>query len=408
MAKTEKNPVVQLAISKLKFAPYQDSRKKSAVAWVRKQRKKFDVAKLGVIDVSYRGRKYWVVDGMARVLLLKEMGGTHIWAVVNKDLTYEEEATRFVVLNKERRKTTAFQEFFGEYEAKVPLIVSVVKVAKKYGFDILREAPGDNVIRCHSQVRKIVTAPNGLQIWDRTLNIIHTCWAGLPGALQNDLVRGLAFFIERHGDDPQVMAHLAQVLTVVHPASIQTEAYLRRQRHTGNGGYKTTYMIFLKIYNQSAQMKLACRLRTPLADTSRKHKAAADSQALFQLLLDTFKTDVRGPGFVFRRGGATQLAKRLREALGDQTAAQFAGEQGAKAFRAYVRKQRQKLSPQFALLCERWGVQYRDLLLRKKAQPARRAKKGSNGHGSKVGVGEVVFDATSSKSALDQLDMQAS
>jgi hypothetical protein len=399
--KEVKDCPVQLAIKHLQFAQYQDSRKKSAVAWVRKQRKQFDVAKLGVIDVSYRNKQYWVVDGMARVLLLKEVGGTHVWAVVNKGLTYEQEAKRFVVLNKERRKTTPFQEFYGEYEARVPLIVSVVKTAEKYGFNILKDAPGDGVIRCHSQVRRIIDVPNGLRIWDRTLNIIHTCWAGLPGALQNDLLRGLAFFIERHGDDPQVLKRLTQVLVVVHPSGIQTEAYLRRQQHTGNGGYKTTYTILREVYNKNAPVKLPCRLRTPLADTSRKHKAAAASQALFQFLLDTFKTDVRGPGFVFCRGGVTQLAKRLREVLGDQTAEQFAGAQGARLFRAYMRKQRQKLSPQFAVLCEQWGVKYQDLLLRKKkTKKAHKNNDKNNGRGSKK-TGEVIFDAMSSKTVLE-------
>lgn len=418
--KIEKTEIVQFAISKLKYAPYQESRMKSAVAWVRRQRKQFDAEKLGVIDVSYRDGTYWVVDGMARVLLLKEVGGTHIWAVVNRGLTYAEEAIRFVVLNKERRKTTPFQEFYGEYEARVPLIVSAVKTAEKYGFNILTESPGDDAIRCHSQVRKIITAPNGLRTWDRTLNIIHTCWAGLPGALQNDLLRGLAFFIDRHGDDSQVLKRLTQVLVVVHPSGIQTEAYLRRQQHTGNGGYKTTYVILLKVYNKSAPVQLASRLRTPLADTSQKHKAVVASQALFQQLLDTFKTDVRGPGFLFRKGGATLLAKRLQDALGDQTVEQFAGPLSAPAFRAYLRKQRQKLSPQFAMLCDDWGIQYQDLLLRKeearkvkkmprrtkKAMKAtkstRRTKKNSNGHGKEV-AGEVVFDATSSKTALEQL-----
>lgn len=101
------------------------------------------------------------------------------------------------------------------------------------------------------------------------------------------------------------------------------------------------------------------------------------------------------------------LAKRLSRAMGDQTAEQFAGAKAAKILRPYLRKQRQKLSPECAALCEHWGVAYEDLLLRKrKAQPVRRAKKSSNGHGSKEkeAVGTVIFDATSSRSVLDQLD----
>lgn len=407
MAKTKKSKIVQLEVAKLQYAPYQNSRKKSAVAWVRKRR--LDVTKLGVIDVSYRKGKYWVVDGMARVLLLKEAGGTHVWAVVNQGLTYEEEAKRFVVLDKERRKTTAFQEFYGEYEARDSRVVSIVELCQKYDYDMLSDAPGKNVVRCYNQIRQIAALPNGLNILDKVFEITRTSWAAFGGTTHGDMFRGLAHFIQHH-DVPGVVDRLKDTLLGIHPKTIHAEAYLRRGGNSGSGGHKMLYAILVESYNKEHSPKLASCLRTPLmrktpdkASSSPKRTKAPSK--LPASLGDVFKRDVRGSGFLFRRGGAALLAKRLQGILGDQTAEQFAGAKAASMFRAYARKQRQKLSPQFAELCERWGVEYQDLLLRKKkAQPARRAKKGSNGHGPKKATGEVIFDATSSKSMLDQLD----
>ncbi len=400
--RTIKNSVkdcpAQLEIKHLKFDQYQDARKKSAVAWVRQNLRKFDAAKLGVIDVSYRAGEYWVVDGMARVLLLKEVGGTHVWAVVNRGLTYEEEADRFVILNKERRKTTAFQEFYGEHEARKPHIVAIVKLCKEYGYDILSEAPGNNVIRCYRQIRQIVALPNGFDVLEQVFRVTRTCW-GDWNATHGDLLRGLAHFVQQHGDVPGVMDRMTEKLFGVHPKKIQAEAYLKRGGNSGGGGYKMIYAILLDRYNKGSASKLPLRLRTPLV--RRIIKQAAGSSVPLESLADVFKRDVRGPAFLFRKGGAKALAKRLDRALGEQNSEQFAGAKFASTLRAYLREQRKTFSPQMAEACERWGVKYQDLLLRKR-KTSKTHKKGSNGHTEKKVEGEVIFDATSSLSVLEQ------
>jgi hypothetical protein len=72
------------------------------------------------------------------------------------------------------------------------------------------------------------------------------------------------------------------------------------------------------------------------------------------------------------------------------------------------------------MLCEGWGVEYKDLLISKekpakaKSKKPAKAKKpaklkakmsngNGNGHSENVESGEVIFDATSSKSVLEQL-----
>jgi hypothetical protein len=169
------------------------------------------------------------------------------------------------------------------------------------------------------------------------------------------------------------------------------------------------YTILVETYNKEHFPKLACQLPTTSvrkapAQVPQSAKCAKAPSKSLASLGDVFKRDVRGSGFLFRKGGKKVLAKRLNDILGDQTVGQFAGAKAAKAFRAYVQKQRRKLSPQFAELCERWGVAYQDLLLRKKGTKAQKVRatrrtKG-NGRGSKRASGDVIFDATSSKSLL--------
>lgn len=397
---------VQLAIKNLCVdAPYQDARRRSAIVWVKKTWKKFDVTKLGVIDVSRRAGKYWVVDGMARVLLLREVGATHIWAKVHEGLSYKQEAQLFVELNTERRRPTAFQKFSGAYEAGEPSVVAVVELAQKYGYDVLSEAPGDNVIRSHYQLRKIAAAPRGLIALEQTLNLTRTCWPGFPDALQSYLLRGLTYFFEQHGDTPGVAERLMQKLPSVHPANIQAMAHLKQQGHSGNGGYKAVYLVLLEMHNKGTLAKHRLRpcLRTPLVRKTGDSQATKPSVPL-SCLADVFKPGVRGPGFLFRKGGAKTLAKRLQNVLEeDQTVETFAGAKAASMFRAYLREQREKFSPQMAEACERWGVAYQDLLLRK----PRSNGNGTNGRSSKKAAGEVIFDATSSRSVLEQLDASA-
>jgi hypothetical protein len=420
--KTTGSNIVQLPISKLRFAKYQESRKKSAVAWMRKQRRQFDAAKLGVIDVSYRDGKYWVVDGMARTLLVKEMRGTTIWAVVNRGLTYEEEAKRFVVLNKERRKTTAFQEFVGEYEAKTPGVVAAVRIAQKYGFEILEETTGSHVIRCHSQVRTILKGAKGLETWDRTLFVLHSCWKGLPGALQNDLVRGMACFVRSHGDVEGVLERLVQVLSAVNPDSVQGEAYLKRKSHSGNGVYRMTYLVLLDLYNRglSRKKRLVSAFSTTVVTVPRERPRKAPPKsapkalddAFVQGLRARFQRGLRGGDFLFRSGGEVTLANRLHAFLAGRAAEAVVGRRVADLVRAYMRLRRKRFSPLFAQECETLGIKYEDVLVPKKAPAKRAAKKApakraakkapakkGNGHG-----GEVIFDATSLSAALPELN----
>jgi hypothetical protein len=406
MATKTKNPAVQLAISKLRIdAPYQAARRSTAILWAKKHQNNFRPELLGVIIVSYRDGAYWIVDGMARTFLSREGGGTHMWCVVYKGLTYEEEARRFVVLNKERRKTTAFQEFYGEHEARDVRVVSIVEVCKKYNYDILTESPGESVIRCYNQIRQITALPQGLDILDKVFEITRTSWASFGGTTHGDMFRGLAYFIQHHGDVPGVLGRLKETLFGVHPKTIHAEAYLRRGGNSGSGGYKMIYAIILEAYNKENSPKLASRLTTPLVRAPRKPPSMLSAS-----LGDLFKSDVRGPGFLFCKGGAKVLAKRLTAFLGDRPAEQL-GREASKVFRAYARGQRQKISPSFAALCELWGVAYRDLLIPKRAKvkakakarkaPTKRTKSNGNGNGHGKDVsGEVVFDATSSALAL--------
>lgn len=439
MKKKSKSKIVQLAIARLKFAPYQKSREKTAVAWARKHYKDdvFDPTKLGVIDVSYRDGQYWVVDGMARVLCLRERGDTHVWAVVSIGLTYEEEARRFVVLNKDRRKTTTFQEFYGEYEAGDPTVRSIVRTCQKYGYKILCDAPGKKTLRCHTQIRQIAALPNGLGILEEVFKAADVGWSGFGGTVYGDVFRGLAHFIQQHGDTPEVLSRLVDTLRGLHPKTLRAEAYRRRNGNAGGGGYKVLYTIIVEVYNKEHAPKLSMQASLP---AQKRFKDAEYLRAHFR--------HGSGAGFLFRPEGVAVLAERLKVLVGAQPVESFAATPpAAKALRAYLREERRSFSLQFAALCYLWGVEYQDLLLRKedalptrpakkatpparpakkKASPARpakkkasstrpakkkasstrRAKKGSNGHGTKKTKGDVIFDALSSRSIFDQLDDQ--
>jgi hypothetical protein len=217
------------------------------------------------------------------------------------------------------------------------------------------------------------------------------------------MFRGLAHFIQQHGDDPKVLVRFKDTLLGIHPKTVQAEAYRRRGGNSGSGGYKALYVIFVETYNKEHSPKLTSQLRTPLCKSPVRTSLTTVAN-LSVTLTDLFQHDVRGDGFLFRKHGAKTLAKRLRTFFGDRAVASVVGSKDAKVAYSYMRGSRQKLSSRCAVLCERLGVQYQDLLLRKRMAKSQRtgtSRRKGNGHGSKMPVGEVIFDATSPRTLLD-------
>jgi hypothetical protein len=403
-------------------AAYQAPRRASAILWAKRMVHRFDVSKLGVIEVSLRADgSMWVIDGMARLLLLREMGGTHLWATIHRGLTYEQEADMFVAFNRDKRKSTPYQEFVGDYEAKKSSIVIAVTLARKYGFDLLRDAPGENVIRAYNQIRKIVTAPNGPTTLENVFQIICTCWTGLPGATQGDLIRALAHFLELHGN-ADVIAQLTQRLKRVAPDQLHAMSYAHRNGNAGGGGFKAYYRALGEIYNKGRRtgkvqiestaskkeeeasqpvslpppppLPLPPPVTAPVPPPLLTNPPTCHNVSVIPIedLVKVFRRGEKGACFLFREDGAELFAKRLRDRMGDKSALQFArdGRIGRNSVGKYLNGQYVGLSPEMVQACDRWGVLYQDLLIRQ------------NGH-SQVSEGDVVFDATSSRTALDSI-----
>ena len=155
----------------------------------------FDEAKLGVIVVSERDGRFYVIDGNHRVSALKHLGVAHAIAIVLEDMTYEMEADYFRRQNENHRPLSLYARFKAGVEAKDPLHVRISDIARNHGFEIGRPIKSFDRLSAINALYVVVNN-YGYEILDESLRRIRATWDGIEQSTTRDAIVGTADFVK--------------------------------------------------------------------------------------------------------------------------------------------------------------------------------------------------------------------
>ncbi|MEV4078003.1 DUF6551 family protein [Nonomuraea fuscirosea] len=189
---------------------------------------------LGSIVVSERadGTRY-VVDGMHRTEACRLRGLRTIQAEIHYGLTQQQEATLFLIKNRESAKVSTLDEYRVGLTAGDELCVNVDRVLKSHSLGL--GSSSTNSVGAVSAVLRI-TKQHGPEVLDRTLKVVEAAWGRDKESWDGVILGGLATFLSRHGngidDDELAKRMLKRGLA----ARWRSEALTR----ASNGGYNNS------------------------------------------------------------------------------------------------------------------------------------------------------------------------
>lgn len=192
-----------LNVDDLHLADYQRGLKKSRSKRMAEQ---YDPDIFGIVLVSYREGKYWIVDGQHRVECCRMRGIKTVLCQVLEGLTYEEEASKFYEVNNSRVRLTANHKFNARVERKDADALSIVRALNRYKFTYAKEMSdqGDNCVRAVGTLEKIYKE-SGYSGLCEVLEILRKAWNGDSKSLMAEIIRGLNTFVSNYDYDKRFL-----------------------------------------------------------------------------------------------------------------------------------------------------------------------------------------------------------
>lgn len=206
-----------LPIDKLEIPSYQREPKfiKS-----KKMSDNLDLDLIGVILVSYRERKLWIIDGQHRVNALKLSGIKYVLCQVLDNLSIEEESDKYLKLNTLRTPLNSNQKFIAKLEANDVIANDIVKILSNYGVSYttnngIRE---NGKIACLSSCEYAYKKVGAVE-FENIFKIIKKVWNNRASSLHVQIIRGISSFIDTHKEYYNINI-LIQALKDVEPQFI--------------------------------------------------------------------------------------------------------------------------------------------------------------------------------------------
>lgn len=180
-----------IPVDQVKFdSRYQKDLRQSVVAKIVKS---FDPMRVGTIVLSLRDHGLWCVDGMHRVTALRELGITHIYAIVFDGLTAQQDAVLWAELNSVPMSPNVWERYRSDLFGGVQDAVAVERAVRAAGFLVRREeAP--NHIRAIGALRRVF-ALGGAYLLGRTLELLRIMVQIDRRAVDGKVLTGVAMFL---------------------------------------------------------------------------------------------------------------------------------------------------------------------------------------------------------------------
>ena len=160
----------------------------------------FDPAKVGVLIVSHRDGKYYIIDGQHRLNALRILNIERANCIVLENMTYEEEADYFRKQNKDCRRLSLQDRFLAGVEAGDEMCVTINTIVNKNGFVINRSNRSNDSQALNAiKAVELICELYGYEVLDNTLEYISETWSGDIHAKQREMLVGVSAFINTHG-----------------------------------------------------------------------------------------------------------------------------------------------------------------------------------------------------------------
>lgn len=225
--------------------------------------KNLDQDAFGSLTVGQRADgSYWVVDGMQRLMAARKLGIAMVPCDVFQSEGQEHEARVFRLKNRERTNVSAVALFNAQMTEGDRQTLEIAEVVKRAGLKLrLREDGGQGwpyikAVKCLERSFQRVGA-EGLST---VLRVLVESWPGEDGAIQGDMIEGMAWFVKKHEgfDERRLVERLSKksIAGIIRAADANFK--LGRDRSTGQYGRSlATYDAIAFIYMKGMRRKKA-------------------------------------------------------------------------------------------------------------------------------------------------------
>lgn len=217
----------------------------------------FDPSRLEIIDVAHRrDGQYWVIDGQHRVMAARiAEWGDPLLCLVHRELTIEQEAERYVRLNKDRKSPSKLDLFWARLAANDEHATNIKSIVESEGYWIPR-SKGSTGIRAIAAVERAYKSDGG-PILRQTLRACRLAW-GSSEQLSATVLNAVSSFISQYRDEYD-HDRLVDVLVGVTTRRLEAgvSAVIAEMKDAG-GTYEgaTTGGIYIqRIYNKGLRSK---------------------------------------------------------------------------------------------------------------------------------------------------------
>lgn len=190
----------------------------------------------------------WIVDGLQRITAKRKLGHRELRAEVFNSKGPEHEAEVFKLVNLNRTKLSAWEEFKALLTAGDELAWSVKNVVEKCGFRVVQgyttNAPMEQQARYITGVATMMqlTKHHGPEPLEFTLRTVKEAWPGDKLAVNNRIIYGMTnFFVvrERVVDEERLVERMRKTT----PAKVLYTAAQMVNIGSGGGGSQVTAII---------------------------------------------------------------------------------------------------------------------------------------------------------------------
>lgn len=244
----------ELEIAECKGRTYQRKLKSNRV---RKIAEDLNMNVFGVVLISERDERCFIIDGQHRIEALKLRGITHVMCQILVGLTYEQEAREFERLNTERSSLTAIDKFNSAVESRDKDACKIVRILNKYGYSYPRQyyRTKDNVITSIGTIRDI-HKDYGDEHLSKVLKVIRQSWNGNADSTSSSVLKGMSTFLYNYGEyvNEKILMESLEKITieeVILQAVTFSKSCIRAIR--GDGYSYNVAKVIRDVYNAEAK-----------------------------------------------------------------------------------------------------------------------------------------------------------
>lgn len=197
-----------IKFTELCYADYQRSKE---LKRVRNIAENLDPNGIGTITVCYRNGCYYVVDGQHRIAALELLGYEGVTCQIIYNLSYEDEAALYNVLNNHKSQTP-LSKFNAKLEAEIPDAVNLNILVNKLNLTIA-DKNGCGGIKCISTLERWYNF--NPDVLERALIILCLSWPGNMHALNTQMIEGTCLFVKNHGQKIVTLKLIERLKTYV-------------------------------------------------------------------------------------------------------------------------------------------------------------------------------------------------